>query len=85
MAAMDVKQKTGNWPNSASQIPGTWDDPFSHQPLHVKSSKSEVRIYSLGPDMKDDGGTRRAELGNGAATSAYDIVASYPPYISNHI
>ncbi len=85
MAAMDVKQKTGNWPNSASQIPGTWDDPFSHQPLHVKSSKSEVRIYSLGPDMKDDGGTRRAELGKGAATSAYDIVASYPPYISNHI
>jgi hypothetical protein len=85
LAAMDVRTKTGKWPTAITQIPGNWDDPFSHRPLHLRLRENDIRLYSLGPDLSDDGGTRRDEIKPGQAATAYDIVASYPPYIPKRI
>ena len=75
--AMLQHAQTGRYPERISDISGTLVDPFDGKPLRLKVNGESIRIYSVGPNMKDDGGISRAETG-GSSTD-YDVVAAYPP------
>lgn len=78
LAAMQEKALLGRWPSSLKEIPRSWIDPFTGRPLKLKVAGDSIRIYSLGPNRKDDGGVRKSEIKN-SAKADYDVVASYPP------
>ena len=67
----------GAYPKSISEIPGTWIDPYDGKPLRVKVSSDSFRVYSVGPDLVDDGGKARVETT--MYSTSYDIVAACPP------
>jgi len=75
LAALQVRAKTGHFPTSISQIPGNWIDPYTGGPLHMAKVNGSYRIYSLGPDLRDQGGRSARETGS----SSDDIIAAYPP------
>ena len=77
LSTLLVCAKTGRMPKTISEIPGTWIDPFTGKPLLVKSSSKGIRVYSVGPNLKDDGGISQFE--NRSLPREYDVAASYPP------
>ncbi len=74
--ALIVHAETGKFPASISEVPGDWTDPCGDKPLRLKPQPGGIRIYSVGPDGKDDGGISWKERKKGA--KAYDVVAAYP-------
>lgn len=70
--ALRVHAETGRWPEAVPQI-----DPFTGKPLKVKIKGKEFRVYSLGIDLKDNGGLHRRE--KAAKGKIVDEVAVYPP------
>jgi len=79
LAAMQVRAQTGKWPARIEDIPGSWIDPFTGKPMLTKQTADSFRVYSVGPDLKDDGGVRKVEVTKWSTGQDYDIVASYPP------
>jgi len=79
--AMLIHARTGKYPARLSDIPGHWVDPFDGKPLRVKVKGDSIRVYSVGPNLKDDGGVARVEL-RGTSREDYDIVAAYPPAVA---
>jgi len=79
LVAMQIRASKGKWPTRIQDIPGTWIDPFTQKPLKIKITADSFRIYSLGPNRKDDGGIRKQEIKDPAKKENYDDVASYPP------
>lgn len=75
--ALIVRSRSGAFPKDAVSIPGARLDPYTNQPLKVKVRAGAYRVYSVGPDLRDDGGLGRHEPG--ASDSRFDIVAAYPP------
>ncbi|MFH0793067.1 MAG: hypothetical protein V2A74_03440 [bacterium] len=45
-----------------------WRDPFTEEPLHVNESEDGPLFYSLGPDLKDQGGKISYDPTNGTVT-----------------
>jgi len=79
LAGLVVMDSKGNAPESIDEIPGgPWTDPFNQNSLIVKTQNGGFRVYSVGPNGKDDGGIFRPELKN-MESQNYDIGASYPP------
>ena len=76
LAAIEIRHKTGSYPADISQIPGKWIDPFTGKPLLLKRAGEGIRIYSIGPNGKDDGGLMSWEKGGKGSD---DVVVSYPP------
>ncbi|HWD39127.1 MAG TPA: hypothetical protein VG944_09790 [Fimbriimonas sp.] len=77
--AMAIHAETGKFPPSISQIPGDWIDPCGEKPLHLKLQSGGIRIYSVGPNGKDDGGVTQHEREKvSKGSKAFDIVAAYP-------
>lgn len=70
--------QTGRMPARLADIPGSWLDPFTGKPIRMTDRAGTLRIYSLGPNRKDDGGIGIQEL-EGDAKKDYDIVAAFPP------
>ncbi len=56
-------------------------DPFSGRPLRYRASGDSVRVWSVGPNLVDDGGIARSEV-TGRQTDDWDIVGAYPPVTS---
>ena len=81
VGAMLKHAQTGRYPARISDISGTWIDPFDGKPLRLKVKGESIRIYSVGPNMKDDGGISRAE--SGGSSTDYDVVAGYPPPVKS--
>lgn len=79
LAAMQFRVKSRRWPTGIEEIQGKWIDPFSGQPLKLNLKEGGIRIYSVGPNGKDDGGIRQSEITDDGHANNYDIVASYPP------
>jgi hypothetical protein len=79
LEAMQIRAHNGKWPVRIEDIPGTWTDPFNGKPLKLKVEGDAIKIYSVGPNRKDDGGTRRFEITDDAKKNNFDDVASYPP------
>jgi hypothetical protein len=79
--------ETGRYPSRIDEIPGRWIDPFTGQPLHVKTTHGPggdgFRVYSDGPGKTDHGGIARWEKkgsdGSAISSDKVDIVASFPP------
>ena len=69
LAALNVRAKTGSLPTRIEEIPGVWTDPFTGKPLRISTVNHSFRIYSVGPDLKDDGGL-----------TGRNTVAVYPPF-----
>lgn len=71
--ALDVQARTGRWPASVSVV-----DPFTGKALHVKRTTKDFRVYSVGRDLKDDGGLHRREAPKREGATS-DEVAVFPP------
>lgn len=78
IAALQVKASTGKMPARIQDIPGHWIDPFTNQPLKVRTQGDSIRIYSVGADRVDNGGRAQFERRN-ATNDQWDVVAIYPP------
>jgi len=78
LEALQIRVRTGKLPTSIDQIPGTWIDPFTGKPLLVRSGPDSLRIYSVGPNLNDDGGVVKSEAPEDKPL-AYDLAACYPP------
>lgn len=72
--ALLAHRTTGKWPEEPAAIRLPAKDPFG-SPYVIKRAGESFRVYSLGPDGRDDGGA--AEPVTSART--FDIVAAYPP------
>ena len=80
LAAMLIRNKTGHWPSRITDIPGRWPDPFTGKPLKLKLMGGGIRIYSVGPNGRDDGGIFKSEIKDETKQDQYDdVIASYPP------
>jgi hypothetical protein len=82
LKAMEIRARSGAYPRTIDEIPGKWIDPFNGKPLHLKLTADGIRIYSVGPDMVDNGGIDRRELAN-SEDPHYDLVQAYPPVKSH--
>ena len=56
------RAKNGKYPEKLDQLigahlPAIPKDPFDGQPLRMKRQGQEIVLYSIGDDLKDDGGT----------------------------
>lgn len=69
--ALDERRKTGAWPKS---LPSEFTDPFTDKPLRYKSTEGGFKVWSVGPNGKDEGGERRLN----PKPEADDIAMSYP-------
>lgn len=80
LAIEAYKSKFGHFPDSISELKSKlgWKippDPFSGQDLKFRRSGTGYILYSIGADLKDNGGVPR-KLGTGDVTSPGDIVLS---------
>jgi len=73
VAALIVRAKTGHFPTRIEDIPTKCIDPFTGQLLKMAQVGSTTRIYSVGWDLKDDGGLTRREN-----AKSDDVFAIYP-------
>jgi hypothetical protein len=53
-------------------------DPFDGQPLHYRKKGTSFKLYSIGPDRKDDGGKREED---GKGDRVFEVVN--PPRASS--
>jgi hypothetical protein len=61
-------------------IDAAFIDPFTSQPLRLRRQGNSVRVYSLGPDKRDDHGLDRSELPErDRDVKTWDIAAANPP------
>jgi hypothetical protein len=73
------KQRYGDYPSSLKELtpeilPSLPLDPFTGEDYIYKKKDKRFIIYSVGENLKDDGGTPRATNGNEKAYVDYDIV-----------
>jgi hypothetical protein len=76
ISAFLKRLQTGTFPSRIEGVGGAWIDPFTKTPLRIKRAGESIRIYSLGPDRKDDAGIAKGEV---RGAKGFDIVAMYPP------
>lgn len=56
LAAADFRDATGDWPSSATDLPGeagSLTDLFTGQPYRLRRVGDDLEVYTLGPDGKD--------------------------------
>lgn len=68
----------GEFPNSIAQFKGNFRDPFDDQPIRYRKEKGGVVLWSVGPDLHDNNGTKRQIDGEGETVGEYDFVLQYP-------
>jgi len=74
--ALEFRSIHGRFPKNLAETGGTFVDPFDRAPLRYRADRDKITIWSIGRDMKDDGGTRKV-----TSLGTPDIVASYPPLL----
>ena len=68
--AFRYRAENGKWPKDLAQIESAFPDPFNPgKTIQAKFSETEVRVWSVGRDRKDDGGLQRSEPGDGEDTA----------------
>ena len=73
-----IRSKTGHFPMSLQEMPGTWIDPFTKVPLRLRVSGETFRVYSVGQDLHDDGGVDPMEREEHKYEHK-DVAVAYPP------
>ncbi|MFN3685013.1 MAG: hypothetical protein ACK41F_13920, partial [Fimbriimonadaceae bacterium] len=56
MGALRFRAANGRWPKDLAEADAQGTDPFDGQPLRYKAEGDSARVYSVGPDRRDDGG-----------------------------
>jgi hypothetical protein len=57
LAAERRRVQTGDWPAAPAEIPaGTLLDPYTGEPFRMRHAEGRLRVYSPGPNLKDEGG-----------------------------
>lgn len=68
LKVLKFKQANRRWPKTLAEAGAQATDPFDGKPMRYKITGNEVRIYTVGPDLVDDGGSettgRTSENGN---------------------
>ncbi len=84
LAVLEYRAKKGAFPSSLAEAGVTALDPFDGLPLRYSHTASSCRVYSVGMDLRDDGGIARSEIGVSPDGSPrrFDEVVSYPPVVS---
>ncbi len=67
---------TSTIPDGSAKGPYGYTDPFDGNDLRYRRDGEGFRVWSIGADRKDDGGTTRDE-----DNSNYDIVVVFPPIL----
>jgi hypothetical protein len=70
------RQKTGHWPATLPEAGVMTLDPFDKKPLRMRIIKGVVRIYSVGPDLRDSGGVNQSD---GTSKGNEDDICAYFP------
>ncbi len=89
MACERFRRAKGRWPNSLDEIPKSILaaiplDPYDGKPLRLKPLPDGIAVYSVGPDLRDDGGefgneNRGAALDNGVRLWNPELRGLPPP------
>jgi hypothetical protein len=80
LALEQFRAARGNrYPNGLSELTPDFlaaplTDPFNGQPLHYRTQGAGYVVYSLGPDLKDDGGRRRTGGSGGKGDIVFAVV-----------
>ncbi len=69
LATLDFRARQGRFPTSLEEAGVTALDPFTQKPLKMKAEKDSVAVWSVGENLKDDGGEEK---------DRNDVVARYP-------
>jgi hypothetical protein len=61
LAAERFRRAKGRWPSEVAELvpkflPKTPIDPYDGKPLRLRRDQVGIVIYSIGPDLQDDGG-----------------------------
>jgi hypothetical protein len=74
------KAAHGRFPDTLEEMGPVALDPFDGKPLKYIVTTEGVKVYSLGPNLVDDGGLDRREKPSGG--DDYDVVSQYPAFKS---
>ncbi len=69
LATLEFRAKQGRFPTSLEEAGVTALDPFTQKPLKMKAEKDAIAVWSVGDNLKDDGGEEKERS---------DLVARYP-------
>ena len=78
---LEFRAAHGAFPVGLDELGAKFSDPFDGKSLRFKRRGDSVRVWSIGPDMKDNAGVSRAEKINIKGVEFFDVVASYPPLV----
>lgn len=76
-AVLRFRAENGRDPRTLEEASFSGTDPFSRGPYRMKIVGAEVRVYSVGPNGKDDGG-KEVVTGPDRDRTGTDIVSVYP-------
>jgi hypothetical protein len=77
--AFRFRAENGRWPKDLEEIESAFPDLLNPgKTIQAKFSETEVRVWSVGRDRKDDGGVLRSEAGDGEDTGFV-----WPPSLRN--
>ena len=62
LTVMGFRQRTGNWPATLADAGDVLADPFDGKPLRYRVRADGFVVYSIGTDLKDDGGGKNDEV-----------------------
>lgn len=76
--AVDLYRITSTIPDGSAKGPHRYTDPFDGEDLRYRRDSEGFRVWSIGANRKDDGGTTRDE-----DNSNYDVVVVFPPVLTS--
>ncbi len=77
LAAIDLflyRQQNGSYPETLDALNGNYPDPFSGNQMGYRRHGDGFRIWSVGRDLKDNGGRLKSETNN----EEFDLVTQHP-------
>ena len=75
---LEFRQKSKRFPKTLDEAGVTLKDPFDGSPLRYSVKDGQARVWSLGADGVDNGGSP-VNVAPSGKDKLFDIVAAYPP------
>jgi hypothetical protein len=76
---LEFEARHGRFPDRLEEVGALSPDPFDGEPLRYRQTDDGFRVYSVGSNMRDEGGLVPSETPDGGDRRAGDVVAGYPP------
>lgn len=77
LKVLKFKHANRRWPKTLAEAGAQATDPFDRKPMRYKVTGNEVRIYSIGPDRTDEGGSEQV-IDQVSGRSRRDFAVTYP-------